>query len=89
MDYQLSLLATLIVVVAALVIGIASSMFMLQGRRRDVWAIFVAVVFVLSAMSAVIFEYSWMFTQTDRILAQAVALGAALTGIVFAARANA
>jgi hypothetical protein len=38
-------------------------------------------------MTAVIFCYSWMFTETAREQAQIVALGAALTGIVYAIRA--
>lgn len=87
MDFRLTTLATVIVLVVAIIIGIVSAMFLRDGVRRTVWAWTVTIVFVLSACAAVIFEFSWMFSQPDRVAAQALALGAAMVAITFTIRA--
>jgi uncharacterized membrane protein len=88
MDYRLSYLSTLIVVVLAVAIGVVSSLIVRDGIIRYLWAALVAVVFVAAGCCAVIFEYSWMFTNATRAMAQAVTIGAALTGIIYATRAQ-
>jgi flagellar motor component MotA len=87
MEYLLSWSATMIVFLVALVIGIVTAFVIRDGALRALWAILVTLVFIGAAMTAVIFGYSWMFTETAREQAQIVALGAALTGIVYAIRA--
>ena len=87
MEYLLSWTATLIVFGVALIIGIASALVVREGAARTLWAVLVALVFVGAGATAVVLGYSWMFTDTAREQAQIVALGAALTGIVYAIRA--
>jgi hypothetical protein len=87
MDYRLTTLATLIVLFVAIVIGVVSAMFLREGIRRTIWAWFVTAVFVIAACAAVIFEFSWMFSAPDRMLAQAIAIGAAMVAITFTIRA--
>jgi hypothetical protein len=87
MMWELSWLGTLIVFGVALVLGIGSSLVFRHGPIRTIWALVVTLVFIVSGMAAVIFGYSWMFTDETRLLAQAVAVGAALTGIIYAMRA--
>ena len=86
MDYRLSWLATLIVVAVAVLVGVASAV-ALRGPVRNLWALLVALVFTAAACTAVVFDYSWMFGEASRELAQSVALGAGVTGIVYAMRA--
>jgi hypothetical protein len=86
-DYLLSWPTTLMVLVVALVIGIGSAMVIRDGAIRNIWAALVTLVFIVSAGTAVILDLSWMFTDTAREQAQIVALGAALTGIVYSIRA--
>lgn len=87
MEYQLSWLASLIVLVVALVIGSAAAILVRGNVARPLFAIVVSLVFVVAAMTAVVFGYSWMFTNMSRMGAQALALGALLTGVVYAMRA--
>lgn len=89
MDYRLTTLETVIVLAIAVVIGAISAMIFRDGTRRTVWAWFVTAVFVIAGFAAVLFEFSWMFTQPDRLVAQAVALGAAMVAITFTTRASA
>ncbi len=88
MDYRLTWLATLIVVVVGVVIGAASALAVPGGPLRNVWAAIVTLVFIVSGFTAVIFDYSWMFNDAWRAAAQAVAVGAAVVGFVYAARAR-
>jgi hypothetical protein len=88
MDYHLSSLGTLLVFIIAMAIGIVSAMLLKDGRKRFIWSVFVAVIFTLAALSAVIFEFSWMFSEPERLAAQAVALCAAMTGLIYAVRVN-
>jgi len=87
MEYLLSWTATLIVLVVALVIGIVSALVVREGTARTLWALLVALVFIGAGTTAVVLGYSWMFTDMAREQAQMVALGAALTGIIYAIRA--
>lgn len=87
MDFRLTTLATVIVLIVAIVIGVISAMLLRDGLRRTIWAWTVTIVFVLSACAAVIFEFSWMFSRPDRVVAQALALGAAMVAITFTIRA--
>lgn len=89
MDYRLTTLATVIVFAIAVVIGVISAMLFRDGVRRTAWAWFVTVVFVIAGLAAVLFEFSWMFSQPDRVMAQAVAVGAAMVAITFSIRASA
>jgi hypothetical protein len=89
MDYRLTTLATVIVFAVAIVIGVVSAMLFKDGVRRTVWACFVTAVFVIAGFAAVLFEFSWMFSQPDRVIAQAVAVGAALVAVTFTIRASA
>ncbi len=88
MTYHLSWLGTLIVCVVAIAIGIVSSR-LLKGRMlMTLWAVVVSVVFVAASGTAVIAEYSWMATDRWRLVAQAVAICAALAGMTYAIRAE-
>ncbi len=87
MIYELSWLGTLIVVAVALVIGIGSALLFPDGPIRTIWALMVSLVFIVSGIASVIFGYSWMFSDDARVIAQAVAIGAALTGTFFSMRA--
>ncbi len=89
MDYRLTTLATVIVFAIALVIGVVSAMLFRDGVRRTVWACVVTGVFVIAGCAAVLFEFSWMFSQPDRVIAQAVAVGAAMVAVTFTIRASA
>lgn len=89
MDYRLSTLATVIVSAIAIAIGVISAMLFRDGLRRTVWAWFVTVVFVIAGCAAVLFEFSWMFSQPDRVIAQATAIGAAMVAVTFFIRASA
>jgi ABC-type sugar transport system permease subunit len=86
MDFRLTALATVIVMAVAIVIGVVSAMLLRDGLRRTIWAWTVTIVFVVAACSAVIFEFSWMFSQPDRMVAQALALGAAMVAITYSIR---
>jgi hypothetical protein len=86
MEYQLSWIATGLVVVLSLVIGIASAFVFRDGAPRALWALLVALVFVVAGCASVLFEYSWMSTANGRFIAQALAIGAMLTGLTFAMR---
>ena len=49
MDFRLTTLATVIVLIVAIVIGAISAMLLRDGLRRTIWAWTVTIVFVLSA----------------------------------------
>jgi uncharacterized membrane protein len=87
MDYRLSWLSTLIVVAIALVIGVLSALVIRDGILRNLWAVIMSLAFTAAAIAAVFFEYSWAFTDAARLLAQEIAVGTALTGIVYSLRA--
>ncbi len=88
MTYHLSWLGTLIVCAVAIGIGIVSSR-LLKGRMlMTLWAVVVSVVFVAASGASVIAEYSWMATDRWRLVAQAVAICAALAGTTYALRAE-
>ncbi len=89
MDYRLTTLATVIVFAIAIVIGVVSAMVFREGMRRTVWAWFVTGVFLVAGFCAVLFEFSWMFSQPERVIAQAVAIGTAMVAITFSIRASA
>lgn len=88
MAYELSWLATLIVVIVSVVLGSAAALALPRGPLRFVWALLVALVFIVAGSAAIILGYSWMFADRSREIAQIVAIGAGLTGLVYTARAT-
>lgn len=87
MVYELSWLTTLIVFVIALAIGIISAIVIRDGVVRTLWALLVALVFIFAGVASVISGYSWMYSQATQMMVQAIAVGAALTGIIYTMRA--
>lgn len=87
MMYHPSLLVTLIIVVAALVVGgVTAAVF--RGAMRNLWAGVVSLGFVVAGGASVLLEMSWMADEMQRLLAQSVAMFLLLTGAVFAFRAR-
>ena len=87
MEYHLTWLATIIVLLIAIVVGAVTAMAFRNFAGRNLWALLVALVFVGAACTSVIFDYSWLYTDAERIVPEALALGALVTGLTYAARA--
>ncbi len=87
MDYQLTWLATGIVVLAAIILGSLAALVFRSGPIRTVWAILVALLFVAAGCCAIIFGYSWMFSSTWKMAAQAATILIGMTGVIYAFRA--
>jgi len=88
MDYHLSWLATLLVAAVGIALGYISGLMVRKRRAAIVYAWVMAGIFIAAAMTAVICDYSWMFTNAERAAAQSVAIVAALTGIVYTMQAR-
>lgn len=88
MDFRLTTLNTLIVLIVGLVIGVVSAWRLSSGTGRIVWSFVVSATFMIAGCAAVIFEFSWMFTDPQRFYAQCLAVGAVMTAIVFAVRVS-
>jgi hypothetical protein len=69
--------------------GVASGILIAEGRLVRIWAALVSLVFCVALCCAVVFDYSWMFTTADRVLADQIALAAGITGLVYAFRSRA
>lgn len=87
MQYELSWRVTFVVFVVAIALGIGSSALIRDGAVRTIWATIISVIFIASAGASVLFSYSWVFTETSRMVAQSLALGSLLTGITYTMRA--
>lgn len=86
MEYRLTWLATGIVLLVSLLIGIGSSLVFRAAIPRTIWAIVISLLFMGAGIAAVLLEYSWKGTAQGRFLAQLLAIGAMLTGITYAVR---
>jgi hypothetical protein len=86
MEYSVSWLGTLAVMVIGIVLGVVSSLFIQARRPVLVWSFTVAGIFAVAAMISVVVGYSWMFTNETRALFQEIAIAAAVTGLTFASR---
>jgi len=86
MTYHLSWLATGIVVVVSIGLGVVTSLVFTKDVPRVIWALLVALVFIGAGIASILFDYSWMASSMQRLVAQALAIGAFLTGITYAMR---
>ncbi len=87
MNYHLSWLMTGAVAAAAIVLGVVSA-FLIRGVARTLWAVLISLGFVVVGITSVLFDASWMASDLQRLVVQAVAVFLLLTGITFALRAR-
>ncbi len=86
MTYHLTWLATFAVIIVGVAIGVGSAFVFREDPVRTLWALVVALVFIVSGCTSVLFDYSWMASATARLAAQAMAITTFLAGITYAVR---
>jgi hypothetical protein len=86
MAYDMSWLGTLAAVTVGILLGVISRLFIFSRRPVLIWSALVSIVFVISAMAAVVADNSWLFSQAERAALQEFALAAAIAGLTFSTR---